>query len=184
VPRPPIRGRPTPTSGSTRPTTAASLVRDGEAHRRTFQGGASYLPGHDAVPNPFDHTPELSRRARGFALWAALRELGRAGVADLVERCCAHAGELGAGLAALTGVEVMNELVFNQLVVRFRDPAGRGDDAHTRAVLARVIAGGACYPSATVWRGRVAMRISVSNWSTDAEDVRRTIEAIARAHAG
>jgi aromatic-L-amino-acid decarboxylase len=161
-----------------------ALVRDGEAHRRTFHGGASYLPGHDAVPNPFDHTPELSRRARGFALWAALRELGRTGVADLVERCCAYAGELGAGLAALGGVEVMNEVVLNQLVVRFRDPAGRDDDAHTRAVLARVIAGGACYPSATVWRGHFAMRISVSNWSTDTDDVRRTIEAIARAHVG
>jgi glutamate/tyrosine decarboxylase-like PLP-dependent enzyme len=161
-----------------------ALVRDGEAHRRTFHGGASYLPGHDVVPNPFDHTPELSRRARGFALWAALRELGRTGVADLVERTCDYAGQLAAGLGALAGVEVMNEVVLNQLVVRFRDPAGRDDDAHTRRVLDRVIAGGVCYPSATVWRGQVAMRISVSNWSTDDDDVRRTIEAISRAHPG
>jgi glutamate/tyrosine decarboxylase-like PLP-dependent enzyme len=161
-----------------------ALVRDGEAHRRTFHGGASYLPGHGAVPNPFDHTPELSRRARGFALWAALRELGRSGVGELVERGCAYASQLAAGLAALPGVEVMNEVVLNQLVVRFRDPAGRDHDAHTRAVTARVVSGGVCFPSVTVWRGVAAMRISVSNWSTDADDIRRTLDAIARAHTG
>jgi len=159
-----------------------ALLRDGEAHRRVFRGGATYLPGAAGVPNPFDHAPELSRRARGFALWAALRELGRTGVADLVERTCAHAEQFAAGLAALHGVEVMNEVVLNQLVVRFRDPAGRDDDGHTRAVIARVIADGTCYPSATTWRGAAAMRISVSNWATDDDDVRRSIDAIARAH--
>ena len=159
-----------------------ALVRDGEAHRRTFRGGALYLPGETVVPNPFDHTPELSRRARGFALWAALRELGRAGVADLVERSCAHAERFAAGLAALDGVEIMNEVRLNQLVVRFRDPAGVDDDAHTRTVTARVIAGGVCYPSITTWRGVAGMRISVSNWSTDEDDVRASLDAIARAH--
>ena len=154
-----------------------ALVRDAEAHRRTFRGGALYLPGETVVPNPFDHTPELSRRARGFALWAALRELGRSGVADLVERSCAHATAFAAGLAALPGVEIMNEVVLNQLVVRFGD-----DDAHTRAVTAKVIASGECYPSITTWRGVAGMRISVSNWSTDAADVQRSIAAIARAH--
>jgi glutamate/tyrosine decarboxylase-like PLP-dependent enzyme len=157
-------------------------VRDGEAHRRTFRGGALYLPGETVVPNPFDHTPELSRRARGFALWAALRELGRSGVADLVERSCAHAERFAAGLAALDGVEIMNEVRLNQLVVRFRDPAGVDDDAHTRAVTARVIAGGVCYPSITTWRGLAGMRISVSNWSTDEDDVRKSLDAIAHAH--
>jgi aromatic-L-amino-acid decarboxylase len=159
-----------------------ALVRDGEAHRRTFRGGATYLPGDTVVPNPFDHTPELSRRARGFALWAALRELGRRGLAALVEESCRHAEAFAAGLAALPGAEVMNEVVLNQLVVRFRDPAGRDDDAHTRAVIARVVESGVCYPSATTWRGVAAMRISVSNWSTDAEDVQRSLAAIARAH--
>src|SRR5262249_7256334 len=137
-----------------------ALIRDGEAHRRVFRGGATYLPDPTAVPSPFDHTPELSRRARGFALWAALRELGRTGVAELVERCCAHTERFSAELAALDGVEVMNEVVLNQLVVRFRDPAGRDDDAHTRAVLARVLADGVCHPSATTWRGVAAIRIS------------------------
>ena len=154
-----------------------ALVRDAEAHRRTFRGGAKYLPGDTVVPNPFDHTPELSRRARGFALWAALRELGKRGVADLVERSCVHAEQFASELRAIRGVEVMNDVVLNQLVVRFGD-----DDDHTRAVTNRVIAEGVCYPSITTWRGVAAMRISVSNWSTDEEDVRRSVDAIARAH--
>ena len=159
-----------------------AFTRHAEAHRRTFRGGATYLPGEAAVRNPFDHAPELSRRARGFALWAALRELGRSGVADLIERSCAYARRFAEGLAALPGVEVMNEVELNQLVVRFRDPHGHDDDAHTRAVIARVVAGGACYPSGTVWRGVAAMRISVSNWMTDEADVDLGIAAIARAH--
>jgi aromatic-L-amino-acid decarboxylase len=161
-----------------------ALTRHAAAHRRAFGGGATYLPGdHATVPNPFDHAPELSRRARGFALWAGLRELGRDGVADLVERSCRHAARLAAGLAALPGVEVMNQVELNQLVVRFRDPAGVDDDAHTRAVIARVVAGGVCYPTGTVWRGVAAMRISVSNWTTDDDDILRSLDAIARAHA-
>jgi glutamate/tyrosine decarboxylase-like PLP-dependent enzyme len=161
-----------------------ALVRDGEAHRRTFRGGAKYLPGESAVPNPFDHVPELSRRARGFALWAALRQLGRTGVADLVERCCAHATAFARELGALDGVEVMNEVGLNQLVIRFRDPRGIDDDAHTRAVTERVTAGGVCYPTITTWRGVAGMRISVSNWSTDDDDVRQSVAAIAAAHRG
>ncbi len=159
-----------------------ALVRDAAAHRRTFRGGANYLPGEAAVPNPFDLAPELSRRARGFVLWAALRELGRQGLAALVERCCVHARAFADGLTRMPGVEVMNEVELNQLVVRFRDPAGRDDDAHTRAVVAKVMASGVCYPSATTWRGAAAMRLSVSNWSTDADDVRVSLEAIRRAH--
>lgn len=135
-----------------------------------------------AVPNPFDHTPELSRRARGFALWATMRELGVRGVSDLVERCCAHASSFARQLSAVAGIEVMNDVSLNQLVVRFRDPAGRDDDAHTRAVTARVIAEGVCYPSITQWRGVAGMRISVSNWSTDDDDVDRSVQAIVRAH--
>ncbi len=143
-----------------------------------MRGGAAYLPDDvPAVRTAFDHAPELSRRARGFALWAALRQLGRRGVAELVERTCAHAARLADGLARLPGVEVMNDVGLNQLVVRF------GDDAHTRAVLARVLASGVCYPSGTTWRGAAAIRISVSNWTTDDDDVARTLEAFARANA-
>jgi glutamate/tyrosine decarboxylase-like PLP-dependent enzyme len=129
------------------------------------------------IRTAFDHAPELSRRARGFALWAALRELGRRGVADLVERTCAHAARIAEGLAAVPGVEVMNEVRLNQIVLRV------GDDARTRAVLERVLASGECYPSGTVWRGHAAIRISVSNWATDDDDVRRTVQAIAGAVA-
>ena len=159
-----------------------ALIRDAEAHRQVFRGGATYLPGQGAVPNPFDHSPELSRRARGFALWAALRELGRSGVVDLVERCCAHARLFARELIAIDGIEVMNEVGLNQLVVRFRDPTGRDDDAHTRAVTAKVIAGGVCYPTSTTWRGVAGMRISLSNWSTDDDDVHRSVHAIEHAH--
>jgi glutamate/tyrosine decarboxylase-like PLP-dependent enzyme len=160
-----------------------ALVRDAEAHRRTFHGGAAYLPGASVVPNPYDHTPELSRRARGFMVWAALRELGRTGVVDLVERCCALARQFAAELGAVPGVEVMNDVVLNQLVVRFRDPAGRDDDAHTRSVIARVTDEGFCYPTVTTWRGVAAMRLSLSNWMTDADDVTQSVAAIVRAHA-
>lgn len=159
-----------------------ALLRDASAHRRMFHGGATYLPGEGVVPNPFDRTPELSRRARGFALWAALRELGRRGVAELVEGSCQLAEQFARELRALEGVEVMNEVVLNQLVVRFRDPAGIDDDAHTRAVTERVIASGVCYPSITTWRGAAGMRISVSNWSTDEADVAASVDAIARSH--
>ena len=159
-----------------------ALLRDAEAHRRAFAGGATYLPGDAIVPNPFDRTPELSRRARGFALWAALRELGRTGVSDLVERSCTLARQFADELSAIPGVEVMNELVLNQIVVRFRDPTGRDHDAHTRGVVADVIADGVCFPSVTTWQGSAAMRISISNWSTDEDDVRRSVAAIARVH--
>jgi len=160
-----------------------ALTRNADAHRRALRGAAAYLPDdHPSIRQAFDHAPELSRRARGFVLWAALRQLGRRGVAELVERCCAHAARIAAGLAAIDGVEVMNEVALNQIVVRFEDPGGRDDDAHTRGVLARVLASGVCYPSITTWRGRAAMRISVSNWSTDDDDVARTVEAIAAAH--
>lgn len=158
-----------------------ALIRDAEAHRRTFRGGATYLPGEAVVPNPFDRTPELSRRARGFALWAALRELGRQGVTDLVDRSCRWATMFATELAAIDGIEVMNEVTLNQLVLRFRDPSGVDDEAHTCAVTEAVIAEGVCFPSITTWRGISAMRISVSNWSTDEDDVRRSVAAIARA---
>jgi glutamate/tyrosine decarboxylase-like PLP-dependent enzyme len=154
-----------------------ALVRDAEAHARTFRGRADYLPGMSSVPNPFDHTPELSRRARGFAVWAALRELGARGVTELVERCCAHATAFALQLSAVDGIEILNDVVLNQLVVRFGD-----DDAKTRAVTSRVIDEGVCYPSITTWRGVAGMRISVSNWSTDEDDVRRSVDAIVRAH--
>ena len=108
-----------------------------------------------------DWTPESSRRARSFAVWAALRSLGREGVAELVERCCACARRFAEVLGAQDGVEVLNDVVLNQVLVRFGD-----DDAATDAVVAAVQAEGTCWMGPTTWRGRRAMRISVSNWAT------------------
>jgi glutamate/tyrosine decarboxylase-like PLP-dependent enzyme len=134
-----------------------------------------------------DWTPDFSLRARGFAVYAALRQLGRQGVEELVERCCAHAHAFAEQLGALPGVSVLCPVELNQALVRFEAPAGGGDrardDAHTRDVVQRVQAEGTCFMSETVWHGLAAMRISVSNWSTDTVDVQRSVESIARAHA-
>jgi glutamate/tyrosine decarboxylase-like PLP-dependent enzyme len=120
-----------------------------------------------------DWTPEASRRARGFAILAALRSLGRSGVAELVERCCWCATRFAEVLAAEPGVEVLNDVVLNQVLVRFDD-----DDGATDAVIAAVQADGTCWLGGTTWRGRRAMRISVSNWATTISDVDRSAAAI------
>jgi glutamate/tyrosine decarboxylase-like PLP-dependent enzyme len=160
-----------------------ALTAHRAAHRRAMEAPAAYRAHDDLASRaPASYTPELSRRARGFAVWAALRQLGRCGVADLVERSCALARQFAAELGAIPGVEILNDVRINQLVVRFQDPAGQDDDAHTSRVLRRIEVDGTCLMSGTVWRGVTAMRISVSNWSTDARDVHRSVEAVARAH--
>ena len=151
-------------------------------HRRAMAMEAAYLPASDdGERSPFDWTPELSRRARGFALYAALAELGRSGMEDLVDRCCAHARTFRDRLSSVAGVEVLNEVELNQVLVRFTPVTG-DPDAHTRAVTERIAKDGTCFASGTTWRGKAALRISVSNWSTDESDVERSIEAIVRAH--
>jgi len=155
------------------------------AHRRAMGMRADYLPqGDDAgLRDPVDYNPELSRRARSVPVWAALCQLGRRGLAELVERCCRMAERFAAALSEADGVEVLGQGL-NQVVVRFLDPAGRDDDAHSRAVVARTQAEGTCYPSGTVWRGASCMRISVSGWRTGPEDVDRSVAAILAAHRG
>jgi glutamate/tyrosine decarboxylase-like PLP-dependent enzyme len=155
------------------------------AHRRAMGMRAAYLPeGDDAgLRDPVDYNPELSRRARSVPVWAALRHLGRRGVAELVERCCRMAERVAAGLAEADGVEVLHQDL-NQVVARFLDPAGADHDAHTRAVVARAQADGTCYPSGTVWRGVAGLRLSVSNWRTGPEDVERSVAALLAAHRG
>jgi glutamate/tyrosine decarboxylase-like PLP-dependent enzyme len=141
---------------------------------------------HKMLNVPYDsglvfcaHPEAHSRRARGFPVYAAIRALGRQGVADLVERCCELAGRFAERLAAADGVEVLNQVVFNQVLVRFL--AADGDhDAHTRRVVERVQQDGTCWMSGTTWQGKAAMRISVSNWSTDEADVDRAVAAILR----
>jgi glutamate/tyrosine decarboxylase-like PLP-dependent enzyme len=140
---------------------------------------ASYLigQGEGVVRAPSDFVPESSRRARGFATWAALRELGRSGLAELVDRCCALARRFAEGLGALDGVTIANDVVLNQVLVGF------GDDARTDRVIAGVQREGTCWLGGTTWRGRRLMRISVSNWSTTEADVDRSVEAILRVAA-
>ncbi len=154
-----------------------------EAHRASMSIRAAYLPegADEGYRNPVDWTPELSRRARGFAVYAAIRELGRQGVEELVDRCCRMASRFADRLNDAPGVSVVNDVVLNQVLVRFSD--GGDDDAHTRRVVTRVQREGTCFMSATTWHGMDLMRISVSNWSTDESDVDRSLESILRAHA-
>jgi glutamate/tyrosine decarboxylase-like PLP-dependent enzyme len=127
---------------------------------------------------------DSSRRARGFPVYAVLRSLGRDGVRDLVERCCAHAERIAARLREAPGVTVLNEVVLNQVLVRFTPapPAGADADAHTQAVIRGVQDEGVAWLGGTTWHGMAAMRISVSNWSTTEADADATVDSILRAH--
>lgn len=147
------------------------------AHRAAMGASASYLVQVDEAEGrePMAYTPEFSRRARSVPVYAALRQLGRSGVAELVERCCDAATALAEGFARIPGCSVLNEVVLNQVIVRF------DDDAHTTATLAAFQADGEAWTSGTVWDGRPAIRFSVSSWRTTPEDVERTVAAFARA---
>ena len=164
-----------------------AIVRDAAAHKAAMTGRAAYLvQSTGAERDPQDWTPEFSRRARGFPVWAALRHLGRHGVAALVDRCCALARRMADRLSAAPGVQLLNEVVLNQVLVRFESAGTVDPDAFTRAVVARVQREGTCWMAGTRWHGMEAMRISISNWSTTEADVDRSAEAIlacARAQA-
>ena len=138
--------------------------------------GAAYIPT-GAGREPSHYTPEMSRRGRGIEIWAALRSLGRDGLAGLIERCCRHAARFAEGLRA-SGYEVLNEVVLNQVLVHFHD------DEITRRVIAGVQAGGVCWCGGTVWQGKAAMRISVSSWATTEEDVKRSLAAMVKVARG
>jgi glutamate/tyrosine decarboxylase-like PLP-dependent enzyme len=154
-----------------------------EAHRAAMSVHAGYLVHADAdgPRDQLDWNPEFSRRARGFSVYAAIRSLGRSGIADLVARCCAHARRFAEALGSDPSIEVLNDVVLNQVLVRFLDEAGGEHDAHTRSVIQAVQDDGTCWLSGTTWQGMAAMRISVSNWTTTVDDVERSIEAIMRA---
>jgi glutamate/tyrosine decarboxylase-like PLP-dependent enzyme len=152
------------------------VVRDVAAHRAAMTlGAAYYVETEGAERDNYNWVPESSRRARGFAVLAAVQQLGRSGVADLVERCCAHARGMADRLRGVPGVEVLNDVVLNQVLVRFGD-----SDEVTREVVAAVQADGTCWLGGTVWQGRAAMRISVSSWRTTEADIDRSAEAILR----
>jgi glutamate/tyrosine decarboxylase-like PLP-dependent enzyme len=155
------------------------------AHRAAMSHRAPYLIHDEDARDQLDWNPEWSRRARGFDTYAALRQLGRFGVALLIERCCEYARVLAAGIGALPGVEVLWEPVINQALVRFLDPsphaAEQDHDRRTDRVIQRIVAEGGAFFAGTTWRGKRAMRISVLNWQTTESDVDRAIESVARA---
>ncbi len=151
-----------------------AIVRDPHALQAAMAVTAAYLPTASSHRNPADFTPEISRRARGVEVWAALRQLGRAGVAELVERCCAHAARFATQLSA-AGFEILNDVVLNQVLVAF------GDSTTTQRVIEAVQADGTCWAGMTEWQGRTAMRISVSSWATTTADVDLSVSAIVRA---
>src|SRR4051794_33408667 len=154
-----------------------AMVADREAHRAAMTSTSAYIPAHEAdVPWGLDWNPEFSRRARGVPLYAALRSLGRAGVADLVERCCSHASRMAALLAEEPGVELLNDVVLNQVLVRIGD-----SDDLTAAVIARVQEEGTCWLSGSTFRGVGVMRVSVVGWRTAGDDVDRSAAAMVAA---
>ncbi len=153
-----------------------AFVRDAAALRAAMGVAAAYLPpAPGAERDPFDYVPEMSRRARGFTIYAAIRSLGRSGIAEIVERNCRVAREIADGLAVMPGVRVMNEVVLNQVLARFDD----SDDV-TRDLARRVQDEGTAWFGGTTYHGTVAIRVSVSNWATTEEDGRRTLDAIGR----
>lgn len=149
------------------------FVRDPQHLHAALAVNAAYLVQSE-TRDPTNYTPDFSRRARGVEIWAALRALGREGLAELIEQTCRHAARFAAGLRG-AGYAVLNDVVLNQVLVSF------GDDETTRRVIAAVQADGTCWCGGTVWQGKAAMRISVSSWATTDEDVERSLEAMIRA---
>jgi len=147
-----------------------AFVRDGESLRAAMMPPVAYLPDAGGR-EPWQYTPEASRRARAVEIWAALMSLGRSGVAELVERTCCHATRFADGFRR-AGYEILNDVVLNQVLVSF------GSDQMTRLVIAGVQQEGTCWCGETVWRGKTAMRISISSWATTEEDVELSLAVI------
>ncbi len=156
-----------------------AVVADPADLRAPLGKRAAYLVrAEGGTRDNHDFTPESSRRARGFAIYAALRSLGRSGVADLVERCCGLASRLASHLDGREGARVLNRVVLNQVLVGFRPPNGGDPDAFTRAVIGRIQGQGICWAGGTRWQGQEALRLSISNWSTTEADIDRSAQAV------
>lgn len=154
-----------------------------DAHRAALRTTADYLtPAGDGAHDPADYTPDLSRRARSLVLWATLRHLGTDGVADLVDRCCAHARNLASQLSRAEGVTVVNDVVLNQVLATFDSPAGNLSQSHLDGIVARLQHGGTGWASPTTWRGAPTLRLSVCNWQTSAADIDACAGAVIEAH--
>ncbi|MBI4877389.1 MAG: aspartate aminotransferase family protein, partial [Acidobacteria bacterium] len=149
------------------------LVRDARQLHAAMTADAAYLM-HGRAREPWQYTPGMSRRARAIEIWAALRALGRSGLAGMIEGCCRHATRFAEGLRA-AGYAILNDVVLNQVLVSF------GGDETTRRVVAAIQRDGVCWCAGTVWQERTAMRISVSSWATTDEDVERSLAAMLRA---
>src|SRR5919107_6266846 len=147
-----------------------AIVADGEAHAAAMSATADYLLASD---DGLTKTPEMSRRGRQVPVYAAMRHLGRRGIAQLVERCCDHAGRLAAAMEAVEGAEVLNDVVLNQVLLRFD-----GDDERTRGVIEETVRSGEAWLGGTVWHGMTAARVAFSNWSTTDADVDRLAGAL------
>jgi glutamate/tyrosine decarboxylase-like PLP-dependent enzyme len=162
-----------------------AFVADAQAHRASMSHRASYLTHAEEAREPMDWTPEWSRRGRSVATYAALRELGRAGVADLIERTCRHAHTLVTRIGQLPGAEMVWEPQINQGLVRFLDRRPGATEADhdrcTDAVIAAIVETGEAFFSGTTWRGRRCMRVSVCNWQTNDSDVERAVAAVRQA---
>lgn len=155
------------------------FVRDRTAHQDSMTLSAPYYAlGAEMGRDNHNWVPEASRRARGLAIYATLRALGRSGVAEIVERCCRLARRMAERLAQDGRVHILNEVVLNQVLVRFLPPSGGDADAFTAAVIQRVQEDGTCWAGGTTWHGMHAMRISISNWSTQDNDIDRSAKAI------
>ena len=150
-------------------------MRDPSAVRSALGFSAAYLIRADGHVEPYEAVPEFSRRARGVPVWAALRSLGRDGVADLVDGFVQNAQAMAAGIAEIPGAEILNDVVYSQVSVAFES------DERTREVTQRLLADGTTWMSGSRWQGRDVMRVSVSNWSTDERDVQISIDAVRRA---
>jgi glutamate/tyrosine decarboxylase-like PLP-dependent enzyme len=156
-----------------------AIVRSEAAHRASMTLKAPYyIAAGGAVRDPSQWVPESSRRARIFPLYCALRSLGKQGIREMVERNCRQARLMASLLAEDPGIRILNDVVLNQVLVRFERPDGGDADAFTKAVTARVQEEGTCWAGGSVWKGQTAMRISVSNWSTSDEDISRSARAI------
>jgi glutamate/tyrosine decarboxylase-like PLP-dependent enzyme len=154
-----------------------AIVAHPEALAAAFSVEASYLVSAEAGVNPFDLVPEMSRRARGVPVWAALRWMGRSGVAQLIERLADSAAALAAGFRTLPGAKVLNDVVYTQVCLALRD------DATTLGVGQLLHDEGMAFASPSRWRDRAILRFSVSNWATDAAQVELTVDAVRRALA-
>jgi glutamate/tyrosine decarboxylase-like PLP-dependent enzyme len=150
------------------------IVRDRAALRAAMGMGGEYII-RDAAGDPFETVPESSRRGRALPVWAVLRSLGRSGLAGLVDDMCAHARQFASGVAAIEGAQVTNDVVYTQICATF------GSDARTEEVTRRLLADGTAWMSGSRWRGQAVLRISVSNWSTTADDVDRSLAALRKA---